>query len=392
MSAAASRGGEAGPTYPLSDQPPASQPVQLLPDRKPRGGGGEPARGLPEAAAEVVHDLRNVLAAVAHEAELLRGATTETDARRRLEAILRATESGERILQRLRQEAGPRPEEGPAVLDLNRILLDVAEITRFHWGRVAGDSRPNIIVQLGLGEVPKVRGLASELSQVFTNLVVNASEALRQGGTIRLGTRFDGAHTVATVSDDGPGMSEETRARIFDRTFSTKGGDNSGLGLSIVADIVARHQGHIMVESAPGQGTTFYVMLHAAAEAQPSLGSARKLPPCRLLLVEDDAAVREGISRMLEAAGSEVRVAGSGREAITALSEGFDALLTDFTLGDMTGAEVARVARHRYPQIRVILITGWDSVHVEADGYADLVLTKPVRQRELVEALTTLLT
>jgi CheY-like chemotaxis protein/anti-sigma regulatory factor (Ser/Thr protein kinase) len=332
-----------------------------------------------------------VLAAVTHQAELLHSETTHEAARRRLEVILRATESGERILQRLRQEADPRPEERLTVLDLNRILLDVTEITRFHWGRVAGDNRPDVTVQLGLGEVPKVRGLASELAQVFTNLVVNASEALRHGGTIRLSTRFDGAHTVATVSDDGPGMSEETRARVFDRSFSTKGDDNSGLGLSIVADIVARHQGHVVVESAPGRGATFYVMLHAASEAQPSPRSARKLPPRRLLLVEDDAAVREGIGRMLEAAGNEVQVASSGREAITALSEGFDVLLTDFTLGDMTGVEVARIARHRYPQIRVILITGWDGVHAEADGHADLVLTKPVRQRELVDAIATLL-
>jgi DNA-binding response OmpR family regulator len=125
--------------------------------------------------------------------------------------------------------------------------------------------------------------------------------------------------------------------------------------------------------------------------AGPCVALAHRGGAARLLLVEDDPAARDGISAILRAAGHEVRAVASGREAIAALREAFDALLTDLTLGDMTGVEVARVARHRDSAARVILITGWDDAVTEVEGYADLVLTKPVRRQELLAALAELL-
>jgi len=149
-------------------------------------------------------------------------------------------------------------------VDLGQILSDVAEITRFRWDRAAGDPRPPIALTLDLQPVPPVPGSAYELTQVFTNLVINACEALTAGGHVRLSTRFDGVHAVALVTDNGPGLRREMRDHLFERHFSTKGRGNSGLGLTIVAEIIGRHGGHVLADSARGEGTTFLVLLHVA--------------------------------------------------------------------------------------------------------------------------------
>lgn len=353
-------------------------PPQLFPETDPEA--------VARAAADVAHDLNSTLQAIGHQAELLRCTCRREDETRRLDLILQAVATGGQLVRRLRVAGGA--DCAPAAVDLRGLLEDVAEITRFRWGRVAGDPRPPLTVQLDLQDVPPVPGQVGELQQVFTNLVINACEAMPQGGAIWLRTRHDGQHAVAMVSDDGPGMTEETRTRVFNRAFSTKGADNSGLGLSIVADIVARHGGHVIVESAPDQGTTFYVMLHPAAAAGAAATGAAELPPCQVLVADDDPAVRTSLQQILSAAGHEVTTAASGREALQRLPAGCDVLLTDYGLGDLTGLQLALAARRRQPGLKVVLLTGWEDCDHGARDHVDLVLHKPLGGEQLLTAVT----
>ena len=227
-----------------------------------------PAReDLPDVVADVCHDLRNALAALSHQVELLRDEPGAPETPRRLEVMVRTVQTAAGLLQRL-DRAAPPPRATGATVDLRQVLADVADITRFRWDRAPGDPRPPIAVSVDLQPTPPVPGSTAELIQVFTNLVVNACEAMVEGGTLRLSTGFDGVHAVAAVTDDGPGMSQETRARLFHRHFSTKGAGNSGLGLAIVAEIIGRHSGHVIADAQPGRGTTFLVLLHPTAASR----------------------------------------------------------------------------------------------------------------------------
>lgn len=221
--------------------------------------------GLPELTAEVCHDLRNALSAIGHQVELLQDEVSGDISSGRLAVIARMVQTASQLLRRLDRGGAVAPPPGGAAVDLGQLLSDVVEITRFRWDRAAGDPRPAIQLELDVQPTPPVTGNTGELVQVLTNLVINACEAMNEGGRLRVGTRSDGTHAVVFVADEGPGMSRETRERIFERRFSTKGPENSGLGLAIVAEIVSRHGGHVIADSARGRGTTFLVLLHPAA-------------------------------------------------------------------------------------------------------------------------------
>lgn len=348
------------------------------------------AQTLAEVTAEAIHELRNALAAVAHQVELLQFELPGEIGVERTNLILRSVDAGANILNRLRQVTRPVSREEAAV-DANQVLRDVAELTHFRWARAEGDTRPRVSVELDLHEVPAVRGNVGELLQVFTNLVINACEALTEGGTIRLCSRWEGRHVLLSVADDGPGMTAETRETIFRRHFSTKQGENSGLGLSIVADIIRRHGGHVLVNSSPGRGTTFYVSLHAHGEGDEEDGEGKPQPRApRILVVEDEVSIRESLRQFLIYGGYEVACAATGEAALELLPSGFDLLLTDLALGGITGYEVARSYRRLQPAGRCILLTGWHNTGQGAAGI-DMVLTKPVRGQALLNAVQGLL-
>ena len=123
------------------------------------------------------------------------------------------------------------------------------------------------VVQCDFAEVPQVTGSRSALAQVFINLITNAAQALRRGGTIRLGLHAGDGHVLVTVADEGEGMTPEVQQHLFEPFFTTRPGRGVGLGLATVRQIVDRHGATVAVESAPGRGTRVTVALPARAEA-----------------------------------------------------------------------------------------------------------------------------
>jgi CheY-like chemotaxis protein len=201
------------------------------------------------------------------------------------------------------------------------------------------------------------------------------------------------------VSDTGVGMSEEVRQRVFDPFFTTKGGRGMGLGLSVVYGIMERHGGHIAVRSAPGQGTTVSLRFRPApggeADAAPSLARHRPVPR-RILVVEDDPAVRDTIVSLLRAAGHLVTDAPGGAAGIDRLADGpVDLVLTDLGMPEVTGWDVARAVRARHPRLPVVLLTGWgerSTRETAPPGLVDRILEKPVSLNDLLTAIDALTT
>jgi PAS domain S-box-containing protein len=351
----------------------------------------ERLRILGQMASGVAHDLNNTLAHVLGNLQLLLDSVQQPAQRVLLERVQQAALDGAETVRRLHTFA--RTRETPAErVDLSAIVVEVAELTRPSWQAATQQSGVPVDLVVDVAPVPPVLGNAAEIREVLVNLVQNALDALPQGGSVRMRTEAHEGEVIVTVADTGTGMPPRVRHRIFDPFYTTKGAKGSGLGLSIAYTIVARHKGQIAVESEEGHGTTFTIRLPATAAAPepvtppPAVETAPAAPPPerqhgRVVVVDDERDLAVMLARMLQGEGHEVRVCTRGAEALELIErERFDVLLTDVSMPDMDGWEVARRVKEVRPELPVAVVTGWGSQFEGMDLAArgvDFLLSKP---------------
>jgi PAS domain S-box-containing protein len=241
-----------------------------------------------------------------------------------------------------------------------------------------------------------VQGDAGQMQQVLLNLAINARDAMPSGGTLTLRAGSQDEEAFFEVEDTGSGIDDTTRAHLFEPFFSTKElGKGTGLGLAVVHGIVVEHGGRIEVESRPGEGSRFRVVLPTTFyEGVPGAEPIDELevPQGRgtVLLVEDEASVREGIAVLLETIGYRVIAVDSGEEAIAIpLQPAPDLLLTDVTLAGMDGSALGQRLRDRWPALKVVLMSGYfeEASRVSAGERGWCFLQKPFEMAELASHL-----
>jgi PAS domain S-box-containing protein len=363
----------------------------------------ERLRAVGELASGVAHDFNNLLTAILGSAELL--ARTDADPHRQeeIQTIRRAARDGAAMVRRILEYARARREPHRVAIDLPEVVREAVELTRGRWKNAVQARGVTIEVHLDLQPVPEVGGNPSELREMLTNLILNAVDAMPQGGLLTLGTRLaprqaadSPAWVEMTVADTGAGMAPEILDRIFDPFFSTKEGSGVGLGLAVAHNIVEQHQGTIVVQSSPNQGTIFTVRLPAASEdtARPfsaPAGGPEPVPEAansrpssrgaRILVVDDEPKLAQLLRSFLELQGHRVWTVTGGAAAVALLADQtFDLLLTDLGMPEMSGWDVAREARRLRPQLPVVLVSGWgaqiDPQQVAESGVAE-VIQKP---------------
>ncbi|MBV9924803.1 MAG: PAS domain-containing protein [Acidobacteria bacterium] len=363
-----------------------------------RAAQADKLRALGQLASGVAHDFNNALAAILGRAQLLRReAEDDSNLRRGLDIILKAAEDAAATVRRIRSFARQLPGEGHTEVSVLELLRDAVEITRTRWENDAGARGLRYDVSVEGDGALHTRGNASELREVFVNLVVNAIDAMPEGGSLKINCRRRGRSLRLVFADTGVGMDEGTRARIFEPFFTTKGVQGTGLGLFVSYGIIERHGGNISAASRPGQGTTFVIDLphaeSARAESAPPTVCERRRPARRLsvLVVDDEEQVRETLAEMVETFGHDVRRVDGGRAALSALSEAeFDLVFTDLSMPEMDGWEVARAVRRKSPRTRIAVVTGYgrDAARTQGDAPADTVIGKPFDLAQVEEVLT----
>jgi len=243
--------------------------------------------------------------------------------------------------------------------------------------------------------LPQVSGDPSELREALTNFVLNALDAMPNGGTLGLATSSAEGQVEISVADTGVGIPADIRHKIFDPFFTTKGPKGNGLGLSMAYGIVSRHGGRITVESEEGRGTTFRLVFPAAEVVAEAVSSPAAAPVAavalRCLVVDDEELVAGVLGDMLVSAGHRVEVVRSGQDAVARFdAERFDLVLTDLAMPGMTGWEVARAIKDVAPGARVVLVSGF-GVEVSPEDLhshgVDLVLAKPLRFEDIESAV-----
>jgi PAS domain S-box-containing protein len=228
----------------------------------------EKLRAVGEMAAGIAHNFNNVLTTILTRAQLLGQQLGDTAALQRgLALVAQAASDGAAMVRRLQQLARGGVAGEMAWLDLNPLVQEVVEATQPLWQDHARREGRPIQLDLALSTLPRVSGRAAELREVLINLLLNAVEAMPQGGHLTLRTWAEEASVCVAVSDTGTGMTPEVQRRLFDPFFTTKGARGTGLGLSVSQAIIKGHHGILSVDSAPGRGTTFVITLPQSSAA-----------------------------------------------------------------------------------------------------------------------------
>jgi signal transduction histidine kinase/ActR/RegA family two-component response regulator len=353
----------------------------------------ERLRALGELASGVAHDFNNLLTSILGHTQLLLAEQLAPSITEELQVIERAALDGAATVRRLQNFAQTSKSLPTELVWLGEVVEESLAITRPHWRDAPQSRGQQIQVVRELGELPPLAGDGPSLRELVMNLIINAVDAMPNGGLLRLRTELLQAEqsplgeTTARllVEDSGVGMAEAVRQRIFEPFFTTKGARGTGMGLAMVYGIVQRHQGRIDVQSETGEGTSFeiYLPVRPVSEEGPVARSpdTQELSRLRVLIVDDDQAVRRVLVRQLVGLGHRVSEAASGQAALAHLKqERYDLLCSDLGMETMSGWELIQRARRLCPELLVVLVTGWgEQIDVEearARG-VDAVVPKP---------------
>ncbi|HEY6342686.1 MAG TPA: ATP-binding protein [Bryobacteraceae bacterium] len=355
----------------------------------------------------IAHDFNNILGAVLSQAEVaMAGLSSGLDPDEELKSICQAAERGSEIVRQLMVYAGKDGEVREQV-DVSRIVEGMLDLLR-----VSASKHAMLKIDLG-ADLPAVRANTAQISQVVMNLVTNASEAMGdREGEIRLSTRrviagysagtnslSEGENVLLEVSDTGSGMSPEMQARVFDPFFTTKSAGR-GLGLAVVQGIVRSVGGTIHLVSELGKGTTAQILLpctEGASEAIPEPMTHMRQPALfsqagTILVVEDENALRQAVSKMLTRHGFSVMEARDGSVALDAIRgqhNPIDVLFLDMTVPGASGREVLDEARRLRPEMKVIVTSAYPKEMAAASLQTTIepFIRKPYRLDDVVELI-----
>ena len=352
----------------------------------------------------IAHDFNNLLQVISGNLDLLiRRAGDDERIERLTGAAFAAIDRGRRLTSQLLSFSRVQRIELKPV-DVTELVDGIEELL----ARTIG---PSVQLEVETEEEPfAVMADAIQLELALLNLALNARDAMPDGGRLVIAVRnhrlegrddlADGDYLGITVSDSGTGMTPEVMMRVFEPFFTTKPvGRGSGRGLSMVFGMARQSGGTVVIESTVGEGTSVTIFLRRADEAPapgtsaPSRAAAGDLGPfagLKILVVDDEAIVREVVCEILEELGCSVATAENGERALELIESDTPAMvLLDFAMPGMNGAEVARAALARRPDLRIVFATGFahsDAIDAVA-GASAIILRKPFSPRVLAEAL-----
>lgn len=363
--------------------------------------------------AGIVHDFRNVLTSIIGTAEVLQFSTQDKLTQERLSLIMSAGERGSEMITHLLNLSKPKQEAAQHTIDATAMYHSLASII----GLLRIQLPAHITLHCDIDEqLPAISADITQMEQIISNLVVNASHAITDEGNIRIALSPESGHPLAsksspavkiTIADDGCGISKENLQNITEPFWtSRKDEGGTGLGLSMVERIVRSHNGQLLIDSEPGRGTTITIYLPPAdARPQSPVREQPQLPatpavepqpdirPCSVLLVDDTPEVLQVHQSMLERMGLNVATANNGVAALEyfkAHRKEVDMVISDFRMPGMDGMDFAIAVRNLAPEIPISIITAYGEVDKLqlSHNHNIKVLSKPITFKKLMQEMS----
>jgi PAS domain S-box-containing protein len=339
-------------------------------------------RALGQLAWGIAHNFNNSLTAVLGYTQLVLNKITDPAIHRHLKTVETAALDAAKMVQRIQNFARQDKDGATVAADLNQAIRDALDLTRSRWrdDALAAGVTYDVMFRPEVG----VNALfdQSAMREVFVSLIINAIEAMPSGGRLTISTAVEGDYLLAKFVDTGLGMTGETRQRIFEPFYTTKGAKGQGMGLALTYGIVERHGGEISVVSEPGHGSTFTIKLPRLQKTEAGPVRDDVYPNARpsfVLVVDDEAPIRVLLSDLFRARGHKVMTAEDGLAGLRAVKTmRFDIVITDLSMPGADGWEVIEETRRRWPDTKVVILTGYG-------GFAEL--AGPGGDTSVVDAL-----
>lgn len=356
----------------------------------------EKLTALGELAGGIAHDFNNILSAILGRAQLLQQQTDDSTVITGLKLVEKAAFDGGETVRRIQEFTRVRTEKRFDAVDIIGIVKDSIEMARPRWKDEAERKGISYAIQSDFGEVDRVMGNSSELREVFSNIFLNAIDAMPQGGTIFVKTEQIEGEVATTIKDTGVGMTPEIKRCIFDPFYTTKGSRGTGLGMSVAYGIIQRHNGVIDIESELGEGAAFTLKLPAVPPGDVPVKSKKVEKEMsrltgRILVIDDEDFIGEIVSDTLIEAGCEVRAVTDPREGIDIYSrDEYDMLITDLGMPVLSGWDVAERIRLKDADSVILLLTGWGGTIDEKEerrNSVDAILGKPFNMDALLKSV-----
>jgi PAS domain S-box-containing protein len=349
----------------------------------------------------IAHDFNNLLTAVIGSLEIAERRVSDASVKRLIGNAMRGARRGAALTKRMlvfarRHELNFQP------LDIPMVVRGMSEMLERSLG-------PSVLVETRFPlNLPPIKTDSNQLEMALVNLMVNARDAMPQGGPIVIAARSEavgkgqrlsaGSYVCLSITDTGEGMDEAILAKATDPFFTTKDvGKGTGLGLPMVHGLAQQSGGALVLKSRKGVGTTAELWFPVAEESPTAtiaqevpVSAAAESPKLTILVVDDDPLVLTNMTAMLEDLGHTVHEASSAREALLLLEResGIELVLTDQAMPQMTGAELIGEIKRRRPRVPVILATGFAELPADVDPVQLVTLAKPFLQYDLAQAVS----
>jgi signal transduction histidine kinase len=354
----------------------------------------ERLKGLKQMADGMLHDIYDALMPIVGYSELLLRYPEQTanpkELQDTLQTIHRAVTQAVSVARHLSEYFYPTQREDAAPANINAICESTLAVVLPSWK----DGGHAIKVKTEWGQVPLLNTIEADLHEALARIMANAVEALEGAGQLTVKTFMEADQAVIEIRDTGPGMDGESRRRCLEPFYSTKGHGHSGMGLTIAQGAVTRCQGKLIIESLPGRGTTVTLRLPNILCDQADVRvAAEPVTACKLsiLVVDDEAWIRQLLVQALKVEGHKVTVAVDGPAALDMFrARAFDLVIVDLAMPKMNGSEVAAAIKQIRPNTPVIMLTGFGAMLTEFDAKpaaVDFLLSKPMSLDELYNAI-----
>ena len=356
-------------------------------------------RALGQLASGVAHNFNNSLTAVLGYTQMVQTEITDVRLTKYLDTVEKAALDAAKMVQRIQNFARQRQDEPSTAADINQIIKDALDLTRSRWRDDARAAGVEYDIIFRPAENAVVTCDQSAVREVFVNIIINALDAMPDGGRLTITATLEVEGIAVSFSDSGCGMSEDIRQRIFEPFYTTKGLKGYGMGLAVSFGIIERHGGEIKVKSDPGRGSTFVLKLplkrpsleEEIPESSPGARSAS------VLVVDDELPIRMLLADLLRARGHKVLMAEDGLAGLRAIEGSrFDLVITDLSMPGADGWTLVNEVWRRWPGTKLVMVTGYGGfADVAVSGgdtsLVDALISKPFNIGEIDAKLNELL-